>query len=99
MKSTFHHICRIDGRQLSRRHHSRRLRCTEQNYRDVMTYGGHGSAQTPERATSFRDISRSFSKREQIEHLATEGALFLVICVTAAASLCVCAAAFVQFVA
>lgn len=96
----FHHICTIDRSQLSRRRRNRRLDCTEQNYRTNPTYGGGGAPpQRPERSTSFRDISLSFSKREQIKHFAAEGAMFLIMCVTAAASLRACAAAFVQFVA
>ena len=56
-----------------------------------------GGARQPAIAPSFREISESFSKRERFQHLAAETAAFVVICLTAGASLYVLAMTTAQF--
>jgi hypothetical protein len=96
MKPTLDDIHKIYAR-FSRRHCGDRLGSTVQNYQSTVFRGSGGPAQKPEKRTSFRDISHSFSRREQFQHFVTELALFGIICLTAGASLYVGMTALVQF--
>ena len=98
MKTTHHNIRKLYNR-FSQQYCGGPLGLTAQNYQSTAFGGSGGPAQKPEKPASFRDISRSFSRREQLQHVAVELAIFGIITLTAAGGLFLGAAALAQFLA
>jgi hypothetical protein len=96
MKPTYHPVRRIGEIRRSTRHENNWLRCTSENYRATSFDNRGAPPQKPHKSPSFRSISDSFSKRERLRHFAAEMAMFIVIVLSAGASLYACAVALNQ---
>jgi hypothetical protein len=85
--------CPLGGGGATSRGHARIIKLE----RTDIGISGHASRDAE--APSFRDISRLYSKREQLLHFAAEAAFFGVLGLMAAQSLWICAATWLHYLA
>jgi hypothetical protein len=97
MKLTYHPIRRLGEIRRSTRHEINWLRSTSQNYRTTSSDNRGAPPQKPHKSSSFRSISDSFSSRERVTHFTAELVMFVVIALSAGASLYVCAVTLHKF--